>query len=67
MIDVHKKGNGKQKKKYILPLRFWEAFSIGHGKAFKIDGTIYTPALTKKENKSYYMDLNHKNMTFKLI
>jgi hypothetical protein len=24
-------------------LRFWEAFQIRLGKAFKIDGTIYTP------------------------
>ena len=35
-----KKENGKQKK-MILPLRFWEAYQIGYGEAFKIDGTIY--------------------------
>jgi len=35
--------NGKQKM-MKSPLRFWELLlQIGHGKAFKIDGTIYTP------------------------
>ena len=29
----------------ILSYRFWEVFQIGLGKAFKIDGTIYTPDL----------------------
>ena len=33
----------KKQNKMILPLRFGEAFLNGHGKAFKIDGTIYTP------------------------
>ena len=34
-------GNGNKKKEYFL----CKAFQIGHGKALKIDGTIYNPEI----------------------
>jgi len=30
-------------KKGDFAVTIWELFQIGHGKAFKIDGTIYIP------------------------
>ena len=45
-----KKENGRQKKS-TWPQRFQEAFQIGLGKAFKIDGTLYTPVFRNSQSR----------------